>query len=227
MRSGSVTPARGGRAVMDRSARPSGTHPRIAVLAGLRRVRHTPMGSERPAGRGPSALEASAGAAHAGVSEARRSTVMMWFGYYDGWSWLLMAGMMVLFWGGIATLIAFVARALMGAEGRRPDHGYAAAAARERRNHPGGVRDDPPRCRGSDVPRRARLRFRARLTPRGSVGHRQVDGGLERRRRSLRALAHDLHHLGVQGLEPAQQTLRSGQARRPEVTHELAASGQP
>ena len=42
---------------------------------------------------------------------------MMWFGYYDGWSWLLMAGMMVLFWGGIATLIAFVARALIGPRG--------------------------------------------------------------------------------------------------------------
>src|SRR5215467_7776653 len=117
MRSGSVTPARGGRAVIDRSARPSGTHPRIAVLAALRRVRHTPMGSERPAGRGPSALEASAGAAHAGVSDPRRSTGMMWFGYYDGWSWLLMAGMMILFWGGIATLIAFVARALIGPSG--------------------------------------------------------------------------------------------------------------
>src|SRR5215472_17173405 len=117
MRSGSVTPARGGRAVMDRSARPSGTHPRIAVLAGLRRVRHTPMGSERPAGRGPSALEASAGAAHAGVSEPRRSTVMMWSGYYDGWSWLLMAAMMVLLWGGVAALIAVAARAMIGPRG--------------------------------------------------------------------------------------------------------------
>src|SRR5215831_9096477 len=73
MRSGSLTSARGGRAVMDRSARPSGTHPPIAVLAALRRVRHTPMWAERRAGRGPSALEASA-AAHAGVSEPRRST---------------------------------------------------------------------------------------------------------------------------------------------------------
>ena len=43
--------------------------------------------------------------------------MIMWFGYHDGWSWLLMAGMMVLFWGGIATLIAFVARALIGPRG--------------------------------------------------------------------------------------------------------------
>jgi len=35
---------------------------------------------------------------------------MMWYGYYDGWSWLLMAATMVLFWGGLATLIVFVAR---------------------------------------------------------------------------------------------------------------------
>jgi putative membrane protein len=39
---------------------------------------------------------------------------MMWYGYYDGWSWLLMAGMMVLFWGGVAALIVFVARAVTG-----------------------------------------------------------------------------------------------------------------
>lgn len=39
---------------------------------------------------------------------------MMWFGYYDGWSWLLMAGMMVLFWGGVVALIALVGRAMIG-----------------------------------------------------------------------------------------------------------------
>jgi uncharacterized membrane protein len=38
---------------------------------------------------------------------------MMWFGYYDGYTWLLMAGMMVLFWGGIAAVIAFAARAMI------------------------------------------------------------------------------------------------------------------
>ena len=43
--------------------------------------------------------------------------MIMWFGYHDGWSWLLMAGMMVLFWGGIASLIGFVARALIGPRG--------------------------------------------------------------------------------------------------------------
>jgi putative membrane protein len=37
---------------------------------------------------------------------------MMWYGYYDGWSWLLMAAMMVLFWGGVAALIVFVARSV-------------------------------------------------------------------------------------------------------------------
>jgi putative membrane protein len=37
---------------------------------------------------------------------------MMYWGYYDGWSWILMAAMMVLFWGGVAALIVFVARAV-------------------------------------------------------------------------------------------------------------------
>src|SRR5215471_4395899 len=146
MRSGSVTPARGGGAVMDRSARPSGTHPRIAVLAGLRRVRHTPMGSERPAGRGPSALEASAGAAHAGVSEPRRST-------FDDVVQLLRRLELAADGRDDGPLLGrhrdtdrLRGASLDWAEGRRPDHGYAAAAARERRNHPGGVRDDPPRA---------------------------------------------------------------------------------
>ena len=39
---------------------------------------------------------------------------MMWFGYYDGWSWLLMTAMMVLFWGGLAALIVFAIRAFTG-----------------------------------------------------------------------------------------------------------------
>jgi putative membrane protein len=41
----------------------------------------------------------------------------MYWGYYDGWSWLLMAAMMVLFWGGVAALVVFVARALTGPKG--------------------------------------------------------------------------------------------------------------
>ncbi len=41
---------------------------------------------------------------------------MMW-GYYDGWSWLLMAAMMVLLWGGIAALIVYAIRAFTGARG--------------------------------------------------------------------------------------------------------------
>ena len=41
---------------------------------------------------------------------------MMW-GYYDGWSWLLMAATMVLFWGGIAALVVYVVRVLTGARG--------------------------------------------------------------------------------------------------------------
>ena len=38
---------------------------------------------------------------------------MMW-GYYNAWSWLLMAAMMFLFWGGIATLIVLAVRAVTG-----------------------------------------------------------------------------------------------------------------
>ncbi|HKA48975.1 MAG TPA: SHOCT domain-containing protein [Candidatus Dormibacteraeota bacterium] len=37
----------------------------------------------------------------------------MW-AYYDGWSWLLMAATMLLFWGGLAALIVFAIRALTG-----------------------------------------------------------------------------------------------------------------
>ena len=42
---------------------------------------------------------------------------MIWWGYYGGWSWPLMAAMMVLFWGGIAALIVLVVRAVAGARG--------------------------------------------------------------------------------------------------------------
>lgn len=38
---------------------------------------------------------------------------MMW-AYYDGWSWLLMAATMLLFWGVLAALIVFAIRALTG-----------------------------------------------------------------------------------------------------------------
>jgi putative membrane protein len=38
---------------------------------------------------------------------------MMW-GYYDGWSWLWMAAMMVLFWGGIIAVAVFAIRAFSG-----------------------------------------------------------------------------------------------------------------
>lgn len=41
---------------------------------------------------------------------------MMW-GYYDGWSWLWMAAMMVLFWGGAIALAVVVIRALPGSRG--------------------------------------------------------------------------------------------------------------
>jgi putative membrane protein len=40
---------------------------------------------------------------------------MMW-GYVDGWSWLWMAAMMVLFWGGILALAAFVIRSFTGSK---------------------------------------------------------------------------------------------------------------
>jgi len=36
---------------------------------------------------------------------------MMW-GYYDGWNWLWMAPMMILFWGGIIVLAFVVIRSL-------------------------------------------------------------------------------------------------------------------
>ena len=39
---------------------------------------------------------------------------MMYWGYYDSWTWLLMAAMMILFWGGIAVLVVFVTRAMTG-----------------------------------------------------------------------------------------------------------------
>lgn len=42
---------------------------------------------------------------------------MMYWGYHDGWSWLLMGAMMVLFWGGLAALIVFVVRAITGPRG--------------------------------------------------------------------------------------------------------------
>jgi putative membrane protein len=41
---------------------------------------------------------------------------MMW-GYTDGWSWLWMATMMVLFWGGILALAVVVIRAITGPRG--------------------------------------------------------------------------------------------------------------
>jgi putative membrane protein len=42
---------------------------------------------------------------------------MMYWGYYDGWSWLLMATMMVLFWGGVVALIVYVAHTMTGPRG--------------------------------------------------------------------------------------------------------------
>jgi putative membrane protein len=41
---------------------------------------------------------------------------MMW-GYTDGWSWLWMSGMMVLFWGGIIALAIVVIRGISGPRG--------------------------------------------------------------------------------------------------------------
>ena len=41
----------------------------------------------------------------------------MMLSYYDGGSWLWMAAMMVLFWGGIIVLAAFVIRAFTGPKG--------------------------------------------------------------------------------------------------------------
>ena len=41
---------------------------------------------------------------------------MMW-GYYDGWSWLWMATVMVLFWGGILAVGVFAIRSFTGQRG--------------------------------------------------------------------------------------------------------------
>ena len=38
---------------------------------------------------------------------------MMW-GYSDGWSWLWMVPMMLLFWGGVIALAVFAVRAFTG-----------------------------------------------------------------------------------------------------------------
>jgi putative membrane protein len=40
---------------------------------------------------------------------------MMW-GYADGWSWLWMAAMMVLFWGGILAIAVFAIRSFTGSK---------------------------------------------------------------------------------------------------------------
>jgi putative membrane protein len=50
---------------------------------------------------------------YAGAYRPKEGTEMMW-GYYDGWTWLWMAAMMVLFWGGIIALAIFVIRAVAG-----------------------------------------------------------------------------------------------------------------
>lgn len=42
---------------------------------------------------------------------------MMWGYYSDAWTWLLMAGVMVLFWGGIAVLVVYVVRGVTGPRG--------------------------------------------------------------------------------------------------------------
>ena len=44
---------------------------------------------------------------------------MMW-GYYDGWSWLWMAAIMVLFWGGIIAVAIYAIRAFTGPRGNDP-----------------------------------------------------------------------------------------------------------
>ena len=44
---------------------------------------------------------------------------MMW-GYFDGGNWLWIAGMMVLFWGGIIVLAVVAIRAFSGPKGYDP-----------------------------------------------------------------------------------------------------------
>ncbi len=44
---------------------------------------------------------------------------MMW-GYYDGWSMVWMAAMMILFWGGVIALVAYGIRAFASGKGGDP-----------------------------------------------------------------------------------------------------------
>ena len=44
---------------------------------------------------------------------------MMW-GYYDGWSWIWMAAIMVLFWGGIIGVAIYAVRAFTTPRGNDP-----------------------------------------------------------------------------------------------------------
>jgi putative membrane protein len=44
---------------------------------------------------------------------------MMW-GYYDSMGWLWMAGMMLIFWGGVAALIVYAIRAFAPTRGGDP-----------------------------------------------------------------------------------------------------------
>src|SRR5215813_4827928 len=138
-----------------------------------------------------------------------------------------MAAMMVLLWGGVVALIASEARAMIGPRGSDE-----AMDTLRRRLASGEItREDFETTRRAA----AGVATCASAADSGpghadapwSVRQRQVDGGLQGRQRSLRALAYDPHPLGVQGLEPAEQAPRSRQVRRPEVPHELAASGQP
>lgn len=62
---------------------------------------------------------------------------MMW-GYYDGWNWLWMGSMMLLFWGGVFVLVVWAARSL----GRPRPSGDPALETLRRRLASGEISQD-------------------------------------------------------------------------------------
>ena len=60
---------------------------------------------------------------------------MMW-GYFDGGNWLWMAGMMVLFWGGIIVLAVVAFRAFTGTKSDDPAMDVPAFLCRPKRQRP-------------------------------------------------------------------------------------------
>jgi putative membrane protein len=84
-----------------------------ANTLGLDLDRDTPIGSPCPPSNGLMALGVRRAASYPDDTTKRRLIEMM-SSYFDGGNWLWMAGMMVLFWGGIIVLAVFAIRAFTG-----------------------------------------------------------------------------------------------------------------